>query len=48
MMTQADLGLNLSRKKTRKREFLEVMKRPEATGVAWHVAMRPGKRRALH
>jgi len=22
-------------------------KRPEATGVAWHVAMRPGKRRAL-
>ena len=23
------------------------MKRPEATGVAWHVAMRPGKRRAL-
>jgi len=33
VMTQADLGLNLSRKKTRKREFLEVMKRPEATGV---------------
>jgi IS5 family transposase len=24
-----------------------VMKRPEATGVRWHVAMRPGKRRAL-
>ena len=24
-----------------------VAKRPEATGVAWHVAMRPGKRRAL-
>ncbi len=24
-----------------------VMKRPEATGVLWHVAMRPGKRRAL-
>ncbi len=23
------------------------MKRPEATGVAWHVAMRPGKRRVL-
>ena len=23
------------------------MKRPEATGVAWHVAMRPGKRRGL-
>ena len=23
------------------------MKRPEATGVRWHVAMRPGKRRAL-
>jgi transposase, IS5 family len=23
------------------------MKRPEATGVTWHVAMRPGKRRAL-
>ena len=23
------------------------MKRPEATGVVWHVAMRPGKRRAL-
>jgi len=23
------------------------MKRPEATGVPWHVAMRPGKRRAL-
>ena len=23
------------------------MKRPEATGVEWHVAMRPGKRRAL-
>ena len=23
------------------------MKRPEATGVDWHVAMRPGKRRAL-
>jgi IS5 family transposase len=23
------------------------MKRPEATGVQWHVAMRPGKRRAL-
>lgn len=23
------------------------MRRPEATGVAWHVAMRPGKRRAL-
>jgi IS5 family transposase len=23
------------------------MKRPEATGVNWHVAMRPGKRRAL-
>lgn len=23
------------------------MKRPEATGVAWHVAMRPGKRRML-
>jgi len=23
------------------------MKRPEATGVAWHVAMRPGTRRAL-
>ena len=23
------------------------MKRPEATGVAWHVAMRPGKRKAL-
>jgi IS5 family transposase len=24
------------------------MKRPEATGVDWHVAMRPGKRRALN
>ena len=24
------------------------VKRPEATGVAWHVAMRPGKRRALN
>jgi IS5 family transposase len=24
-----------------------VMKRPEATGVQWQVAMRPGKRRAL-
>jgi IS5 family transposase len=23
------------------------MKRPEATGVQWHVAMRPGKRRVL-
>ena len=23
------------------------MNRPEATGVTWHVAMRPGKRRAL-
>ena len=27
MMMQADLGLNLSRKKTRKREFLEEMTR---------------------
>jgi IS5 family transposase len=27
MMIQADLGLNLSRKKTRKREFLEEMTR---------------------
>ena len=24
------------------------VKRPEATGVAWHVAMRPGKRRVLN
>jgi IS5 family transposase len=24
------------------------VKRPEATGVNWHVAMRPGKRRALN
>jgi IS5 family transposase len=24
------------------------IKRPEATGVAWHVAMRTGKRRALN
>ena len=24
------------------------IKRPEATGVDWHVAMRPGKRRALN
>lgn len=24
------------------------IKRPEATGADWHVAMRPGKRRALN
>jgi IS5 family transposase len=28
--------------------YLGVIKRPEATGVDWHVAMRPGKRRALN
>ena len=27
--------------------YLGATKRPEATGVDWHVAMRPGKRRAL-
>ena len=28
--------------------YLGAIKRPEATGVDWHVAMRPGKRRALN
>jgi IS5 family transposase len=28
--------------------YLGAIKRPEATGVEWHVAMRPGKRRALN
>ena len=28
-------------------DYQGAMYRPEATGVPWHVAMRPGKRRAL-
>jgi IS5 family transposase len=29
-------------------DYLGAIKRPEATGVEWHVAMSPGKRRALN
>ena len=55
-MKQKDLGLDLSTRRTRKQTEEEVIfgdagyqgadKPEEATGVAWQVAMRPGKRKA--
>lgn len=41
-MKKADLGLNLTTKRTRKREFLAEME-----GVRWNIAMRQGRRKLL-